>query len=928
MKRTLLTLMLVAGVVRPLVAVEPSAQHWAFQPIRHPSPPDVRGSDWCRNDVDRFLLAAWERQGLQPAQEADRRTLIRRAAFDLTGLPPTAPETDAYLTDSTSNAWDRVVERLLASPHYGEHWGRHWLDVVRYADTAGETADYPVPVAWRYRDYVIRAFNADKPYDVFLREQIAGDILAREGPRESYAERVTATGYLAISRRFGFDSENYHHLTIQDSIDNLGQTVLGLTLGCARCHAHKYDPISMQDYYGLYGIFDSTRYAFPGSEQKQRHRSMVPLLPPDEAQPRWRAFEAKVASCVRKLEGAKQIPPNAVLRSLDDLDGDFEMQAPAAGGSKGVLVAPWLYQGPIAVTQDAQSPFKNLYALGKVGASIPSGPHVYSLGQTLYPRRSQANGGVLHLNLDFRLASNAPSGAFHRLRLGTSTDSICEVLLGTGQAHLRTGTRQTAIRTLAPGLWYNLQLAVEWGQGQVSGRLGRPGDMVEFNGIPTDSKAPEFVDFVALNSLLSGQDPLAGIVFDNLGVQDTPIPPVSTEPASGTDQPDVGGVAEIRKELERLLASGPFEMAYAVSEGTPRDAALQIRGEPDRPGEIVPRGLLSVLGGQPLPKTTTGSGRLELAKALTDPKNPLTARVMVNRIWQYHFGQGLVRTPNDFGTRGQAPSDPDLLDFLATRFIESGWSIKAMHRLILSSASYRQQSRFTPFSEGSWTARGVNECPIVPSVGTASSAVAAATAASSSLEAAIHPFSPFPRRRLGAEEIRDAILRVGGGLDESPANGHPFPPPTTWGYTQHGPYAGVYDHERRSVYLMTQRLKRHPFLALFDGADPNSSSPERRTSTVPTQALYFLNDPFVHAQAEKFAESLLASETQPDVVVAAAYRRALGRNPSPTELKEGSDFLRVYAEELETVGSPHVARLATAALARVLFGSNEFLTVD
>ena len=184
---------------------------------------------------------------------------------------------------------------MLASPQYGERWGRHWLDLVRYADTAGETADYPVPVAWRYRNWVIDAFNADKPYDEFLREQIAGDILARRGPRELYAGRVTATGYLAISRRFGFDSENYHHLTIQDTIDTLGQTVLGLTLGCARCHAHKFDPVSMDDYYALYGIFESTRYAFPGSEQKQKSRALVPLVPPEESLPKWRDFDARVA---------------------------------------------------------------------------------------------------------------------------------------------------------------------------------------------------------------------------------------------------------------------------------------------------------------------------------------------------------------------------------------------------------------------------------------------------------------------------------------------------------------------------------------------------------------------------------------------------------------------------------------------------------
>ena len=236
---------------KPAYDWDKERKHWAYQPLRNVAPPAENEPEWNRTAVDRFLRAKLREKGLHPLARTDRRTLLRRVTFNLTGLPPTAAETDAFLADASPSAFEKVVERLLASPAYGEHWGRHWLDVVRYADTAGETADYPVPVAWRYRNYVIDAFNADKPYDEFLREQIAGDILAREGPRERYAERVTATGYLAISRRFGFDSENYHHLTIQDTLDNLGQSMLGLTLGCARCHAHKYDPVSMPDYYAL-----------------------------------------------------------------------------------------------------------------------------------------------------------------------------------------------------------------------------------------------------------------------------------------------------------------------------------------------------------------------------------------------------------------------------------------------------------------------------------------------------------------------------------------------------------------------------------------------------------------------------------------------------------------------------------------------------
>jgi hypothetical protein len=1134
--------------------------HWAFQPVRNPGWPAIN-SAWSRTSVDDFILAKLRDRRAPPVAAADRRRLLRRATFDLIGLPPTAEDADAFEKDSSPDAFARVIERLLASPHYGERWGRHWLDLVRYADTAGETADYPVPVAWRYRDWVIDAFNADKPYDEFLREQIAGDILARRGSRERYGERVTATGFLAISRRFGFDSENYHHLTIQDTIDTLGQTVLGLTLGCARCHAHKFDPVSMKDYYALYGIFESTRYAFPGSEQKQKSRALVPLLPPEESQPQWRAFDRRVAVLARDLEQGKQPVPAVVLRSLDDLDGDFETQAPAAGGSKGVLVPPWVYDGPIAVTTDAQSPFKNLYALGKVGASVPAGTNAYRIAQAIYPKRTRHSPGLVHVNLDFRVATNGPTArGSHRFWIGTQPGSpAVEVLLSSETAALRVGQRTETIRSLQPNQWHNLQLALDLQADMVSGSIGQPGDVTAFRDQPLSKAWAGALDFVAVDSAGSEPGELPGIALDNLGVQDAPLAPVSTAlsivasdarqsdstaltaqlqnlagidgdfelqtdrtppatpwgpgpnsvvkisaaaqspfrnifpagsvgvrlPNSGAyngfgqtltnrwkvnqtgrlfasfdfrcssaemggagswrfylghgpgssaavelffngneffarsaEQRDVvrsirvgdwhqvqlalnlrektymgsiatlsertefvgqfasgwdgsidytfidsyghlGGVkpaldadnfaigetplpsldstpvattegeresrrakvGELRRqlagiaaqtekskqELQALLAEGPFALAYAVGEGTPRNARIQLRGEPDKPGEEVPRGFLEILGGGKL--ETAGSGRLELADWLTRRENPLTARVMVNRLWQYHFGQGLVKTPNDFGARGQPPTHPELLDHLATRFVESGWSIKAMHRLIMLSATYQQAGA------SSETARGKSAFD-----------KPAAARAGDSLPA--DDFSPFPSRRLTAEEIRDSILFVSGELEPRPGRGHPFPSPTGWGYTQHNPFSAVYDHNQRSVYLMTQRIKRHPFLALFDGADPNASTAERRTTTVPTQALFFLNDPFVHTKSGKFAERVRRLATDETQRVDAAYRLALGRFPTPAERAEAVEFLDAYRSELIAAKQTKADTAAWAALGRVLIGCNEFLNVD
>ncbi|MCC6232304.1 MAG: DUF1549 domain-containing protein [Verrucomicrobiales bacterium] len=1157
--------------------------HWAFQPVRDPAPPVVRNAAWCRTPLDRFVAARWEAEGVQPEAPADRRTLIRRASFDLTGLPPRVEEVDAFLAERTESAWPDLIDRLLQSPRYGEHWGRHWLDVVRYADTAGETADYPVPVAWRYRNYVIDAFNADKPYDEFLREQIAGDILAGTGPAERYAERVTATGYLAISRRFGFDSENYHHLTIQDTIDTVGQSVLGLTLGCARCHAHKYDPVSMPEYYALYGIFDSTRYAFPGSEQKQKHRALSPLLPPAESKPRWREYERRVASLVRLLDRHGVSAPAGVLRSLDEMDGDFEMQAPAAGGSKGVLVPPWVFQGPIAVTLEAQSPFRNLHPLGKVGASLAAGTEPYRVGQALHPAHARGQEGRVHVNLDFRLGPDSAATAAqgrHRFWIGAEPAvAAVELLLGPSQVVVRTGDREDVVRTVEPGRWYNLQLHLDLAAGTVAGVVGTPGDLTRFEARPWSSRGPAVLDFVAVDSADPVGTPLPAIAWDNLGVDDFEIPPVSTTPTSAgavDDGPDPvalrerlvtltgtdgdfelqedgeapvspwgpgpksvvkvsaaaqsaytnvypagrlgirlpgggayngfgqtltkrwqrgkdatlhasldlrvaegaegangswrfylghgpGGSAAVelfvngrelfrrsgdvresvgvvrpgawhqvqleldlearryqgrlrdatstteftgefatgwdgsvdytfidsyghlpgdrptldadnlalgtqppwvetdsqraallahgdgwaarraevlevrrqlaegreraqrlRRELEMLLADGPFPLAYAVSEGNPRDSRIQLRGEPEKPGDPVPRGFLQVLGGGAVPSGVRGSGRLELAEWLTHPRNPLTARVMVNRIWQYHFGQALVRTPNDFGTRGQAPWDADLLDHLATEFMRGGWSIKAMHRLIMTSAVYQQRSRLSLPARAEPAAPAGDDCPVVPAWEPSRARAAQGTEIPGG-------FTPFARRRLGAEETRDAILEVSGELDATPGQGHPFPEPTTWGYTQHGPFSAVYDHAKRSVYLMTQRIKRHPFLALFDGPDPNASTAERRTSIVPTQALYFLNDPFVHRQSERFAQRVLETPGDDAARTESAYRRALGRRPNEAECAEAKAFLDQYRAELgasNTVPGSDREVAAYAALARVLLGSNEFLTVD
>ena len=657
---------------------------WAFRPLTPPPLPAVKQKRWPANEVDRFILARLEQKDLRPVAEAGKRALIRRATFDLIGLPPTPDEVAAFLADKSSTAFAKIVDHLLASPAYGERWGRHWLDVVRYADTAGDNSDFHVPQMSRYRNWIIDAFNRDRPYDQFVREQLAGDLLPGQTTMETH-ERLIATGYIANARRFGSRVEDYpQHLTIEDTIDNLGRAFLGLTINCARCHDHKFDPITTADYYALYGIFHSTRYPWPGIELEQKQRDLVPLVEPGQ---------------LNKAEAAR--------KTYDD----------------------------------------------------------------------------------------------QKRRLEKTVQKLKDSLKDTPAAEKKT---------------------------------------VE------------------------------------------------------------GKIKEAEQVLKDFVEKGlPFEQAYAVAEAEKAaDVPIQIKGDPAKPGDVVPRRFLTVLGGQLLPASSSSSGRRQLADWVADRDNPLPARVMVNRIWLRHFGRGLVATPNDFGKQGKPPTHPELLDWLASYFIASGWSVKAVHRVVMLSRTYRLASM------------GSEE--------------AAARDANNEL------LSHFPRQRLDAEAIRDTLLVLGGNLDRSPAGPHPFPQQTDWKFTQHNPFKAVYDSRHRSVYLMTQRIQRHPYLAIFDGADPAASTPVRTTSTTPLQALYLLNDAFVHEQSKLFAQRIMKTGEDDASRLQFAYQNALGRPADSSEMESGRKFLRQVRENLRGSGTPEnqIEGESWQAMVRVLLRLNEFVYLD
>ncbi len=503
---------------------------WSFQPLRDAQPPAVKRAEWARSSLDRFVLTGLEAKGLSPVTPAGKRELIRRATYDLTGLPPTPQESSDFVKDTSPDAFAKVVDRLLASSAYGERWGRHWLDVVRYADTGGETADFPVREAWKFRNGVIDAFNADEPYDQFIREQIAGDLLAPTAPPAQYAKAVTATGYLAISRRFGFDSENYMHLMYQDTIDNMGQTVMGLSHGCARCHDHKFDPVTTADYYALYGIFASTTFAFPGCEKHNRPSDFVPAIPPAEVVARKKTLEGQLAALDARIKKAatERLAVASDLQSVIGIDGDFESQSIDSAAAS----APWRFIDGARVRAASQSPYTNLYPAGSRGLHFPAGTANNAIVQTLSPARTAAKSKVLYFNADFRNVSPAVAGTgggSYRFYLGhdPGKSAAVEVYADGENFFIRSGDAREPIRPLVAGTWYNLQIILDLEHKTFAGTIGTPGNLIPFAGRNFSTGWEGTIDtfFVDCYGHIPGNKPEHEV--DNIGVQETPIPTLS-----------------------------------------------------------------------------------------------------------------------------------------------------------------------------------------------------------------------------------------------------------------------------------------------------------------------------------------------------------------------------------------------------------------
>jgi hypothetical protein len=789
-------------------------RHWAFQPVQDPSLPAVRRQEWPRTSVDRFILARLEERGLTPSPPADRRTLLRRVTLDLLGLPPTPEEIAAFEADRSADAFVKVVNRLLASPHYGERWGRYWLDVARYADTKGYVffEEQTYPWAWTYRDYVIRAFNDDLPYDQFVVQQLAADQLPLGRDRQP----LTAMGFLTLGGHF---MSNPHDI-LDDRIDVVTRGLLGLTVTCARCHDHKFDPISAKDYYALYGVFAS---------------SVEPLEPPlFEDPPKTPAYEA----FRKELEKREQ----ALAAFVRSKSAQVRDGARTRAGEY-LLAAHTLRDQPR--TDD--------FMLIADGNDL--NPAMLSRWQAHLRRTRQTHDPVF-----------APWHLFAALSesdFSSQAGSICAQI---GKGSVPAGRINPLLA----------RALVEKPPGSMKDVAQRYGELLK----RADTKWKEALREAAL-SILPPPDSLADPDWEELrrvlyGPEAPPdVPPgLFSELELLPDRPSQGQLQELRKAVEKWRIEGPGAPPRAnvlVDAPTPYEPCVFLRGNPNNRGEVVPRRFLRLLAGPDPRPFQHGSGRLELARAIVDRQNPLTARVLVNRIWLHHFGKGLVGTPSDFGLRSEPPTHPELLDHLAATFMKEGWSIKKLHRQIVLSATYQQKSadrpdvrRLDPENALLWK---------------------------------------MNRRRLDFEATRDALLAVSGRLDRT----HGGPPVKNI----------LGGSGRRTVYGFLDRLYVPGLYRTFDFPSPDASSPQRDSTTIPQQALFLMNNPFVIECARQLVQSPeIAAEKACAARVERLYRRLYGRMPTSEEV----DLARAFTGGMETT---HWARYAQGLLM-----ANEFAFVD
>ncbi|MFO1093893.1 MAG: PSD1 and planctomycete cytochrome C domain-containing protein [Planctomycetaceae bacterium] len=761
-----------------------AADHWAFQPVTDPAVPTPQRADWVRTPVDAFVLAKLEASGLAPSPEADRRTLIRRVKYALTGLPPSADEVSKFAADSNPQAYTQLVERLLNSPQYGEQWARHWLDVARYADTKGYVYAREERFwvhAWAYRDWVVRAFNEDLPFDRFLLLQIAADQVSDRRPND-----LAAMGYLTIGRRFlGVERDIF-----DDRIDVVARGTMGLTAACARCHDHKYDPIPQADYYSLYGVFDSSREEYVRLDSTKKDDTW-------ETELANRQEKLRTTLAAARTEWAGRVRG----RSGDYLRAQTELSKYPEQGFDQILekddILPEFVRRWRNYLEQAAQMSDPVFVPWHAYIALPAdefSAQTDAVTRTLHQQADKINPLVL--------------AAF-----ATPPATFSEVI-----------DRYAALLKEIDAKW----------QAQVA------------TATATQSPAPTELNEPAaeqLRHVLYGAD-------SPCEVPDEPV--VHSE--GYFDTKTCEELWKLQGEVDRWLikADQPPTYALALADRTqPHEPHIFLRGNPATRGPLVTRQFFGFLAGKHRQPFSSGSGRLELARAIIDPANPLTARVIVNRIWAQHFGTGLVRTPSDFGTRAEQPSHPELLDWLASRMIQGGWKLKDVQRMIVLSSAFRQSST------------GPENAELL--------------AAAQRLDPDNRLLWRMNEHRLTFEEFRDSMLAASGDLDFTPG-GKPAEL-----FTQ--PYP-----TRRTLYGLVDRQFLPGTLRMFDFANPDLHIPQRSETTVPQQALFVMNHPLVLDRARALAKSV-PEGLEGTKRIAAMYERAYQREPTAQQLAAALEFI-------------------------------------
>ncbi len=805
------------GLAAPGQSFEDAKNHWAYQPVRQPEPPKVKATKRVQSPIDAFLLAKLEGKNLTFAPPADKRALLRRVYYDLMGLPPTFEEIRAFERDGSPKAFEKIVDRLLASPRYGERWGRHWMDVARYADTKDLVLVYGKdalrPFAYTYRDYVIRALNEDLPYDQFVRDQLAADLIEPKLP----PWRLAALGFLTLGRLF----DQNPHDQIDDQIDTTTRGFLGLTVACARCHDHKYDAITAKDYYSLYGVFASTERPLD-----------LPLIEDPKDVPGGLEFEEKLAKARKELEDQVDAEFAKLTEILRQRIGDYLVRAATTKPD---------------ITETTQ------FGLSLIPEDFR--PTLVQRTRRLIDRRAVPEDRVFG---PWAVLMKLPEEGF----AAKSVEAVSR-------------TREAGAAKFNPLVLEALGKASLTNKAAVAQTYGQL-----LLGVYEESKKP-----------VAGSPGLNADQRELLDLVTSPESPVwfprrdTSEHMSRAEKDKWHGLVMALDKLAAHATNAPPARAMILSDlPEPYEPYVFRRGNPSRPGDPVPRAFVQVLSGGESKPFAKGSGRLELARAIASPTNPLTARVFVNRVWMEHFGEPLVNSPADFGTRSDPPTHPELLDWLAAEFMRSGWSLKHLHRVMLLSSAYQQASRMS--ESGLRTPRAVD------------------------------PYNKllwhYPRRRIDLEAMRDSLLFVSGKLDLAMGG---------------RPVEGANNPEncRRTVYGLVDRQDLPALYRAFDFAAPDQCVERRPRTTVPQQALFGMNSAFVMEQARALvARPEITGENKPARKVDAIFGRVLGRRPTKHETTAALQFI----EAAKADAQPENGLTPWEQFAQVLLISNEAVFLD